>query len=253
MCAIVLREERYLREWVDYHLKLGFSRVYLYDNSNDFVLADFFEEWPQVQVLHWPGKRMQMPAYNHMLNTHRMRHRWCAFLDADEFVVFRPSYCANILELLHRHCPSGGLCLNWHMFGSSGQKCYEDRPVLQRFSFRKATLDPHVKSIVVMAHVVHFVHPHAPVMRPGFVCVDPHGHAVNGPFNSQGTDDIACVHHYFTKSREEFLDKVARGRADTGMLRSLAEFELNDHNDKEDTSASELYDTISASELRTSG
>ena len=40
ICAIALHEEPYIDEWIQYHLALGFSHIYLYDNSNDHILKN---------------------------------------------------------------------------------------------------------------------------------------------------------------------------------------------------------------------
>jgi hypothetical protein len=233
LCCIAKHEDRYLPEWIEYHLALGFSHVYIYDNSDEGGLAPLHRD--PVSVVHWPGPRQQMPAYNHMLAQHSLQHRWCAFLDVDEFLVLRRH--RSVVELLKQHCPSGGLCLNWYVFGSSGHLTYEARPVRERFQMRQAKLDQHVKSIVTMADAYCFSNPHYAHLRPGYLCVDTAGRTVTGPYNPEGTDHVACIHHYFTKSEEEFLEKRARGRADTGTVRSIRDFARHDHNDVRDSSA----------------
>jgi hypothetical protein len=40
ICAIALHEEPYIDEWIQYHIALGFSHIYLYDNSNDHILKN---------------------------------------------------------------------------------------------------------------------------------------------------------------------------------------------------------------------
>ena len=55
-----------------------------------------------------------------------------------------------------------------------------------------------------------------------------------GQLNSKCNIDIAQLNHYFTKSKEEFQLKAARGRADNGEIRSMADFQAHDFNDIED-------------------
>jgi acyl-CoA dehydrogenase len=40
ICAIALNEERYIDEWIQYNLFLGFSHIYIYDNSSNNVLKN---------------------------------------------------------------------------------------------------------------------------------------------------------------------------------------------------------------------
>ena len=61
ICAIALHEERYIDEWIQYHLALGFSHIYLYDNSNDHILKN--KNSDKITIIHFPGKVKQMEAY----------------------------------------------------------------------------------------------------------------------------------------------------------------------------------------------
>jgi hypothetical protein len=55
-------------------------------------------------------------------------------------------------------------------------------------------------------------HPHHALLKRGFFQKDPSGKRFFGPFNG-GNDSIAYINHYFVKSKEEFMIKVARGKA----------------------------------------
>lgn len=37
ICTIVKNENHYIRNWVSYHLRLGFDTIYLYDNNSDNI------------------------------------------------------------------------------------------------------------------------------------------------------------------------------------------------------------------------
>ena len=34
VCAVARNENAYLLEWIDYHLNLGFDKIFLYDNND---------------------------------------------------------------------------------------------------------------------------------------------------------------------------------------------------------------------------
>src|SRR6185437_4283619 len=89
ICAIALDEESYLDEWIDYHHKLGFNHIYLYDNSPDHKLKDL--NGTQVQVIHYPGSVKQMAAFNDCLKNAQKKDtsEWIAFLDIDEFIILK--------------------------------------------------------------------------------------------------------------------------------------------------------------------
>lgn len=243
ICAIVLHEEKVLHEWIIYHRSLGFKAIYLYDNSPNFDLRDWPDRYPGfLYVIHIPGRVMQLTAYNHFLQTFSIVYTWCAFIDADEFIVLKKHN--NITELLQEHCRDGALTLNWYMFGSSGHQKYDPRPVTERFQLRAKNIDKHIKTIVRNSCVLQMGIHECYVMRQG--CGFPHdtnGKIVNGPYNPDGPTDVAVIHHYNAKSFEEYSWKVARGRADNGDTRTMDQFYEADKDANEilDTSAWDHY------------
>ena len=238
MCAIAKDEGPYLDEWIRYNLKLGFDAVYVYDNSDDgAALVDLAAAHPEgsVVVVPFPGHAMQLSAYWHFREAYGARHTWCAFIDVDEFVVLRRHDCVK--DLLREHCGEGALALNWHMFGSGGETEYRAEPVRKRFTRRAARVDQHVKTIVRLGDMLHHIGPHHVALREGATQHDTSGRRFHGPFNPEGPDDVACIHHYFVKSRGEFARKIRRGRSDGNPDRCMREFEAHDVNEVEDASA----------------
>lgn len=243
ICAIVLDEQRYIDEWIAYHRKLGFGHVYLYDNSDahsmKYIGSDF------VTVIHWPGKKQQIRAYDHFAKTHRDSgsHTWAAFIDVDEFIVLLKH--KNIVDFLAASCPDGSVCLNWYFFGSNGHETYQPRPVLERFLKRQSVADEHVKSIVRLRDYVGIDNPHFVRIRDGSTTRDCVGRVTpSGPFyqDPDGLSvQVARINHYFCKSREEFEIKRNRGRADVDCPRRPEEFDQSDFNDVEDTGALDFF------------
>ena len=87
--AIFKDEAPYLKEWLDYHLLAGVEHFYVYNNnsSDDYekVLAPYVEK-NLVTLTDFPGKMMQMPAYEDAIEKYRFDCRYMAFIDIDEFV-----------------------------------------------------------------------------------------------------------------------------------------------------------------------
>lgn len=247
ICAIVLHEDKVLDEWIVYHRSLGFSKIYLYDNSPGFDLHDWPSRYPAglLTVLHIPGRVMQLTAYNHFLKTFGHRHTWCAFIDADEFIVLKRH--PNITSMLEEHCQQGALTLNWYMFGSSGKTNYEPEPVTKRFQLRAKNIDKHIKTIVHTDSVqVMGIHECYAMTKGHGVPHDTRGNPVQGPYNPDGPTDVAVIHHYNAKSLEEYHWKIARGRADNGDTRTIEQFYEADRDANEvlDSSAWNHYQTV---------
>lgn len=94
VCAIAKLENRYIREWVDYYIKIGFDKIILYDN-NDIdgeYLIDPIKEYVdlgQVELIDIRGKKgYQVEAYNECYQKYKDQFDWITFLDIDEFIWF---------------------------------------------------------------------------------------------------------------------------------------------------------------------
>ena len=242
ICAIALKESLYIEEWIAYHLKLGFDQICIYDNDPAFPLQYLPQTYPQVIVVHLPGQCQQMTAYYYFLQMFRTTHKWGAFLDIDEFVVLRKH--GNIKDFLKEHCSSGAVTLNWYLFGSNHHETYTSNPVLERFTKRQNKINEHVKTITCLQDTKYMETPHYAILHNG-TPHDTNGNPVTGPYNPNGTDDVACIHHYFVKSRQEFYLKCLRGRADIPQYRNYEkEFKENDWNEVEDLRAWHFFQKI---------
>jgi hypothetical protein len=234
ICAIALNEDLYVEEWIQHHLKIGFDHIFIYDNSLTNTLQHIGGLYNGlVTIIHFPGKMCQVPAYEKQAIMLRNTHAWCAFIDLDEFIVLRKHLC--IRDLITEICPLGGaLVLNWVFFGSNGQENYSPMPVVKRFTRRAKEINRHIKTIAYIPHIASFEGCHAVRLKGGVLPQDCHGHRVSGPFNDGGSEDVACIYHYFTKSKEEYILKMQRGKADALDIRSLAEFDAHDFNEIND-------------------
>jgi hypothetical protein len=249
LCTMVKCENLYMDEWIQYHLKLGFSKIIIYDNNDNNEAQYFQDKYDQVQVIHYPGNYVQVSIHTHFLKSMSeiREYEWGGIIDLDEFIVLKKH--KNIIELLMEHCQEGSLGLSWVIFGSSGEKEYRPEPVLKRFIQRSKYVNHHIKSLFCLDDVSGITNSHFVHLRNGNQH-DCHGHVFNGPFNiAHASDDIACVHHYFSKSWGEYLDKARRGESDTPMLNSPKYtkhcFDRHDDNDIEDTSAWDFFNSSS--------
>lgn len=228
ICCIVMDEEPYIDEWIDYNYYVaGFDSFFIYDNSDEFVLEQWAnkrreQKGPKVSVKHYPGKNMQHTAYPDCTRTFALNHTWVAYFDMDEFIVFRGDFEGHsVVDFLHESFDDdvGQVGFNWYQFGTGGQQIYEPKPVLSRFQFREKEGNQHVKSIVRgKAHKPNLekTHPHfQPLIEP-FKYVSASGTPMEGPFNIPPQVEKASLNHYYYKSVKEYANKKVRGRADMG-------------------------------------
>ena len=240
VCAIVLNEEPYLDEWIQYHFALGFSHIYLYDNSDDHRLKN--KNSDTVTIIHFPGKTKQMDAYRLFITQYKKKHQWAAVIDCDEFIVLKKHN--NIISFLNEYRDCSAIALNWIMFGTSHEKTYQNQPVTSRFRYCSKSINHHVKCIVQLQHAIMYIDPHHPSLIKGQIH-DTNRKIINGPFHPAGDSTIACIHHYYTKSEQEFREKIERGRADISQKRNLDEL-IDIHSKNNDVYNSDAWDFYSA-------
>jgi hypothetical protein len=239
ICVIVLGEERYIDEWIQYHLFLGFSHIVIYDNSDRNEMAHLGNKYESfVTVIPFPGRFKQYDAYNDFTCRYKCIYRWGAFIDCDEFIVLRSH--DNINSFLNEYCEEGAVALNWLLFGNNGRLVYENLPVLERFTRRCRGVDRHVKSIVNLIDVDFINNSHFPLLNHGRVKTTQR-QAIDGPYNPDGDFSIAAIHHYYCKSEEEFDAKCRKGRVDIAQERLKSDYEGQGSNDVIDSSAWDFY------------
>lgn len=221
-CSIFKWEWHWLSEWIDYHLRLGVEHFYLVGNesgddekkSRD-ILAPYVDRGiVDLSFDDRPG--LQLDVYNNtLLNQCRDNTRWAAFIDLDEFIV--PMQHEKISDLLPMYENYSALAVNWWMFGSNN--LYKRPKSILDFKMKNKFPNRHVKLIVNPVLVLEFVNPHfafyngeapAPV-NENFVQVFSH------EFVPPSVDKIR-INHYCVKSRQDFENKMKRGRSSVANL-----------------------------------
>ncbi len=115
--AVAGEEQRYIVEWVLYHLALGVDTIYIYDNEDEPTYHLLFAQQPQVVVIHVRVTLPHRPVMAHFMDTYKHRHTWACHLDVDEFLNLRPGAgFRSVKDFLQHHIPVGGVV-------SAGQLC----------------------------------------------------------------------------------------------------------------------------------
>lgn len=240
ICAVVANEAPYIKEWIDFHLRQGVERFYLYidaDNNTDNtidILREYFLN--KVSWMRISGPAPQLKAYKHFCTHCKESTKWAAFIDVDEFLfctLFRLD--AYLKDKEHW----GGFGVHWLLYGSNGHAGYSPEPVIERFTKRAANVNPHVKSIVQLKYVLSPGNdPHT--FYSSRVIVNERGKKlpVHYALEQNGTADVLRINHYCTKSYAEAKARWSLPRADTGEIRNIEDrFNAHDTNEIEDRSA----------------
>jgi hypothetical protein len=225
ICAIQKGALPYLEEWVDYHLSIGFSTIYILDNSDTFETKQWaaFRNPDQVVATHVPGEAMQLKAYQQCASMiqnqqqgrqrqQQQQHDWIAFLDIDEFIVLHKH--STILELLQDvDEQAGGLSLNHVQFEFHNQTTYQPVPVTKRFQTRLSKPSDFVK-VIARTQFLHEPNVHFMKYKNRDTrTVDTRGFKGGYHYGlvKKGVMDVASIYHYKTKSLDEYRSRCQRG------------------------------------------
>jgi len=247
ICCIIKDENKYLNEWINYHLKVGVQHFYIYDNGSKVPISDTLEHiglsaYATVTVI--SGKARQVKAYGDCIKRFGKTSRWIGFIDVDEFIVPK-STNGNLVEFLKDYEQFGGIGVNWLVFGSSGHIKKTGKQQLASFKLRAKECFPvnrHIKSIVQPRFVKSSSTAHSFSYVEGKFCVNENFMPIEHNFSDLSVDRIR-LNHYFCRSLEEFEEKIHRGIADTRKGRTLEQFHYHDKdaNEVEDNTINELF------------
>lgn len=207
LVCIAKNEDKYIQEWIDYHLKLGFDHIYVYQNNWKCKV-----EHPCLTKINFDSTNgdRQTQAYNTFIRDYHERYDYAAFFDVDEFLVLKKHN--NVKEFITYCSDAPAIGINWAMFGDNGLKEVVDNnySLIERFT-KRAKFWAQIKSIVKMgprvlmaAHqsiTTHWVNPDNPTIQG------------DGADNPNGTYDTAQINHYWCKTWPEWKNiKQAKGR-----------------------------------------
>jgi hypothetical protein len=123
--ALIHNMNAYLEEWILHHLKLGFSRIVLYDNFTIDIkeLHDIASKFPQVIIENWSYRKFlgsdeelrsvrtdafkfhlyvpQSEQLNHALYKYRGTSSHITFIDIDEFIFGTLTLSDNLKSKTH--------------------------------------------------------------------------------------------------------------------------------------------------------
>lgn len=241
LVCIAKNENRYLREFIKYHLNLGFDNIYIGDNNDPEgewispIIDDYIDN-KKVIVINLRGIRSDkeknfntnLHYYNNIYINIRNDYDWIAFIDCDEFITLNGF--DNIKDYLSQeHFNSYDIIyLNWRCFMDSNYIKDDGRPVLERFhnyaNFRGLSNDLtkfHIKPIIkgnLDIDRMFTTNPHI-ILNNSVVACNSNGQNII----NEETHNIAItpeykhayIRHYPTKTIEEFINyKYNRGAVD---------------------------------------
>lgn len=255
MVSISKNEGLYVKEWIEYHKLVGFTKFYFYDNESDDDTVDVLKPYIDDGTVEYAlikGKGRQLDAYNDAIKKHKHECRWMAFLDMDEYLMptksFEPIY--NIVARLVEKAGKGaaGIGVNWCIFGSSHLEKKPNGLIIENFVYRGTEHDWgnfHVKTICNPRLVKNYISPHYPIYKLGGYSInDSDGKRLWGWFCHDVRWQNLRVNHYYCKSKEQYIQKISRGLGDRQGKYDMKQFNDYDLNETKDMSMNVYIEKI---------
>lgn len=231
ICCIAKNENLYINDWAEYHINLGFTDIYIYDNNdNDTNLLSVFNKKIQDKIHIIPSYNLpqyQLKAYNDFFQKYANKFDWVAVIDCDEFITFENNM--SLEKYLEKMKSNDIIKLTWKTFGDDG-KIKDDTsiPVYKRFFKEfKGTI---YKGCGIMIkclmncqrnqkYVWHSCH--TPDSDNFKMCLS-NGEQTNIVTHNEKFIGNVYIRHYMTKSLDEFINQKfnrsnARFRINTGL------------------------------------
>jgi hypothetical protein len=228
ICVVAKFEDYYLEEWLDYNHKLGFDKIFLFQNDWRTTV-----ERPFLEKGICDGRSVQVPLFNAFYKGNT-EYDWIAFIDCDEYIVLKKHN--NIKDFINEYKDRTNIIgLNWFFYSNLGIVNRETNSLIRTFTKRNANLDRHVKVIVNARTQEQMWLPHN-ATNPA---MDTNGHRFEGPFNPNGPSDVAYINHYHNKTKQDWLRRCERGRVDCLIEHDINQWdnEIEINREVEDLSA----------------
>ncbi len=238
--VIAKNEQDYIKEWVAFHKVMGGDKIILYDNdSTDNMVNEIKPFINEGYVIYnkIPGEKQQLNAYNDALKRYSSLFRYMAFIDCDEF-LFPVDSSETVLSVVEKtmkkYQRAGGVCVNWVMYGSSGHETKPDGLLIENFIYRSKVPGRGtgcIKTICNPDLVIRFNHSHYPIYKRGTYGITPDGKKCSGWRNNINEYVGLRINHYFTKSKEQWIERRKFDVLNPQNLRTLDDYYAYDNND----------------------
>ncbi|MBU6383221.1 MAG: glycosyltransferase family 92 protein [Verrucomicrobia bacterium] len=216
LTAIFQNEAPYLKEWIDFHQKVGVEFFHLFDHMStdapEKILKPYIKQGI-VELTRWPiaysdvyeWTEVQCLAYERAVHFATGKTKWLAILDVDEFLL---PVAGSLREILKAYEDFGGLCVNWQVYGTSNvAKIPSGQQMIETLTWKAHPMqatNQYVKSIVRPERVKGFDNAHSALYKEGFFQVNTNQERFEGPTSLTIEIDRLRINHY-TLRDEHYL------------------------------------------------
>ena len=220
ICTMARKENLYIKDYVDYYLKLGFDHIFIFDDNEPGVekISDVIDNSYHESVTIYDYSTIikdQKVAFTLCYEMNKYDYDWIFMNDIDEYLVIRNDSLKHYLSNNNfKKCDF--IKFHWVLATDNNLLHYDNRSVLERFK-GPYKLNTHIKTMVRgniddIQFDIHtpFISPHRNIS-----CNNKGEIYKNKEILFQDVFDIniekAYIIHFKYKSTEEYVNKYKRG------------------------------------------
>jgi len=225
ICTIAKLENNYIAEWVNYHLSLGFTNIYIYDNNDIDTenISDIIHN-KHVTIINVQGihkkenQTIQYWSYTNCYLTYGYLYDYMLFIDCDEFLILEND--KNVNTFLSKDIYKGFDQIRLFFRNATDNnlvRINNNYSVLSRFTQFKETI--YGSSFLKTKLCIKKIGPHGCSDKALKNCNVLGEQIINNErfsvLNCNKIYKIAYFNHYPTKTIEEYISiKLHRGYPD---------------------------------------
>jgi len=214
VCAIMKDENPYLEEWVEHYKNIGVDEIFIYDNLSNKPLQDTLVEIDHlinipVTIKNWGDNKFRSQSRAYLDCAKNNQHfDFIGFFDADEFYMSKKmDIKQDLQELKNKYGDFNAVGIYWRIYGNTPP--FETKQPIENYKMWYG--DKHIKSWVNPKILADFPDPHKAVIKSGKY-IDESGRNIISPIGNHTSENM-WIKHVFTRSKEEWGDKMKRGDA----------------------------------------
>ena len=220
ICSIGKNEKLYVKEFIDYYLLSGIKKIIIYDNNDingekfDDIIKDQYLN--KVDIIDVRGMTsIQIPIYNYCYKNNYNDYDWIGFIDFDEYLYIKnkeniSSYLSN-----KRFAECELVFFHWMIYNDNDRIKYENKPLNERFKKSKQLFIQGKSFVRGGINKLLIPYTHIPGINIFSFC-NSKGEKIypkNFLSNKIEISPLAYIKHYYTKTVEEFCNKINKGHA----------------------------------------
>ena len=225
ICTLGKKENKYIKEYVEYYKKIGIDKIFLYDNNEidgenfDDVLHDYITN-KFVDLINYRGKiAPQFKIFTDCYKNNNKRYDWLIFYDIDEFINLK-NY-SNIKYFLNEKkfdkCKS--IYLNCIRHTDNDLLFYDNRSLGERFPIINWNSNMYTVKTIIRGNLKGVTFKTSHWLDRNIIGCNAFGKFIKPnknvkmemDYNDFNDSKLYYIDHYCYKSTEEYINKINKG------------------------------------------